>query len=342
MSNELVDLDALERQLRDTQTSITYDTKEYVVEVMVTRFEKGFFYIPDYQREFVWAEDRQSKFIESVIMGLPIPFLFGVQDPKGNTEILDGAQRMNTLRNFALDRLVLKDLTRLDLLNGLKFSDLPASQQLRFNDRSMRMVILPESVTKQSRLDMFERINTGSEDLKKAEIRKGSFSGPFYDFVCSLATDEQFNRLCPVSHKSALRGEREELILRFFAYSDKYLEFKHSVFNFLDDYLREANKLNFDIVQLESEFRSMLNYVEANLPDGFRKTAKSKTTPRVRFESIAIGVNLALKAEPELDNKGDGFVRTSDFNKHVTSHASNSGPRLRGRVEYVRDWLLEA
>ncbi|MFA0173363.1 DUF262 domain-containing protein, partial [Vibrio splendidus] len=77
----------------------------------------------------------------------------------------------------------------------------------------------------------------------------------------------------------ALRGEREELILRFFAYSDKYLEFKHSVFNFLDDYLREANKLNFDIVQLESEFRSMLNYVEANLPDGFRKTAKSKTTP---------------------------------------------------------------
>ncbi|MFA0480169.1 DUF262 domain-containing protein [Vibrio splendidus] len=186
---------------------------------MVTRFEKGFFYIPDYQREFVWAEDRQSKFIESVIMGLPIPFLFGVQDPKGNTEILDGAQRMNTLRNFALDRLVLKDLTRLDLLNGLKFSDLPASQQLRFNDRSMRMVILPESVTKQSRLDMFERINTGSEDLKKAEIRKGSFSGPFYDFVCSLATDEQFNRLCPVSHKSALRGEREELILRFFAYS---------------------------------------------------------------------------------------------------------------------------
>ncbi|HDM8176538.1 TPA: DUF262 domain-containing protein [Vibrio harveyi] len=343
MSNDtLVDLEALEMQLRETQTSITYDTKEYVVEVMVKRFEKGFFYIPDYQREFVWGNERQSKFIESVIMGLPIPFLFGVQDEYGNTEILDGAQRMNTLREFVLNRLVLKDLTRLDLLNGLTFSDLPASQQLRFHDRSIRMVILPETVSKQSRLDMFERINTGSEDLKKAEIRKGSFSGPFYDFVCSLAGDEQFNELCPVSKKAALRGEREELILRFFAYSDKYTEFKHSVFNFLDDYLRTANSQDFDPQQLEQDFRNMLNYVQANLPLGFRKTIQSKTTPRVRFESIAIGVNLALKENPNLEPKGDGFVHTNEFNRHVTSHASNSGPRLRGRVEYVRDWLLEA
>ncbi|PQJ84112.1 DUF262 domain-containing protein [Aliivibrio sifiae] len=343
MNNDsLVDLDELEQQLRETQTSIAYDTKEYVVEVMVTRFEKGFFYIPEYQRKFVWEIDRQSKFIESVIMGLPIPFLFGVQDTEGKTEILDGAQRMNTLREFALNRLVLKNLQRLDLLNGLSFSDLPASQQIKFNDRSMRMVILPETVSKQSRLDMFERINTGSEDLKKAEIRKGSFSGPFYDFVCALAEDEQFNKLCPVSHKAAKRGEREELILRFFAYSKNYLDFKHSVFNFLDDYLRDANKEVFDKKQLKNDFRAMLNYVENNLPNGFRKSAKSNTTPRVRFESIAIGINLALKSQPTLTNKGDGFIHTNEFNTHVTSHASNSGPRLRGRIEYVRDWLLGA
>ncbi len=341
-TKSLVDLKELENQLLETQTSIAYDTKEYVVEVMVSRFEKGFFYIPEYQRKFVWDVKRQSKFIESVIMGLPIPFLFGVQDEKGHTEILDGAQRMNTLKEFALNSLELKDLQRLDLLNGLKFSDLPAAQQNLFNDRSLRMVILPQTVTRQSRLDMFERINTGSEDLKKAEIRKGSFSGPFYDFVCELALDAQFNRLCPVTQKAAKRGEREELILRFFAYSDNYQEFKHSVFNFLDEYLREANAKQFDKAELTLNFRNMLNYVESNLPFGFRKSQKSNSTPRVRFESIAIGINLALLSKPDLEDKGDEFIYTSEFNTHVTSHASNSGPRLRGRVEYVRDWLLEA
>lgn len=342
MSNKsLEDLNELENQLLETQTSIAYDTKEYVVEVMVARFKKGFFYIPEYQRQFVWDEKRQSKFIESVIMGLPIPFLFGVQDERGHTEILDGAQRMNTLKEFVDNQLELRDLQRLDLLNGLKFSDLPAAQQNLFNDRAIRMVILPMTVSRQSRLDMFERINTGSEDLKKAEIRKGSFSGPFYDFVCELALDEQFNHLCPVSETAKKRGEREELILRFFAYSDSYLDFKHSVFNFLDDYLRKANTAEFDRDVLTQNFRNMLNYVATNLPCGFRKSEKSKSTPRVRFEAIAIGINLALLEKPDLANKGDAFIHTSQFNTHVTSHASNSGPRLRGRVEYVRDWLLK-
>lgn len=337
----ITDLDVLESQLRETQTSIAYDTKEYVVEVMVSRFKKEFFYIPDYQREFVWQEDRQSKFIESVIMGLPIPFLFGVQNAEGKTEVLDGAQRMRTLVAFVDNKLTLEGLKRLDLLNGLKFNDLPASQQAKFLDRALRMIVLPETVSQKSKLDMFERINTGSLDLKKAEIRKGSFSGPFYDFICVLALDEQFNRLCPVSDKAAKRGEREELILRFFAYSDKYLDFKHSVFHFLDDYLQEMNCSEFDQEELTSRFKNMLNYVETNLPNGFKKTGKSKTTPRVRFEAIAIGTNLALLENYNLPDRGDGYLSTSEFNEHVTTHASNSGPRLRGRVEFVRDWLLE-
>ncbi|MFZ3407294.1 DUF262 domain-containing protein [Vibrio chagasii] len=336
------DVSNIEQQLRDTQTSITYETREYVVEVMVSRFKKGHFFIPEYQREFVWDDYRQSKFIESVIMGLPIPFLFGVQTHDGKTEILDGAQRINTLNRFTDNELKLKGLERLDLLNGLIFSDLPSAQQRRFLDRSTRMVILPETVTKQSRLDMFERINTGSEDLKKAEIRKGSFSGPFYDFVSELANNELFNTVCPVTVKSKKRGEREELVLRFFAYSAKYREFKHSVFGFLDAFLVEMNKIEFDADALRADFENMLAYVDRNLPFGFRKSQNSKTTPRVRFEAIAVGVNLALKENPTLEDKGDDFLIMPEFDRHVTSHASNSGPRLRGRIEFVRDYLLES
>lgn len=335
------ELTQLERQLRDTQTSIAYDTKEYVVEVIVNRFKNGLFYIPEYQREFVWDKNRQSKFIESLMMGLPIPFMFGIANEDGRTEILDGAQRINTLASFINDDLKLQNLERIDLLNDLCFSQLPSSQRNKLLDRSIRMVILPDTVSSQARLDMFERINSGSENLKKSEIRKGAFSGPFYDFIHSLASDEQFKRLCPVSAKSAARGEREELILRFFAYSERYQEFKHSVFTFLDEYLVDKNKNGFEQAEYEQEFRNVLNYVEKNLTFGFTKSKGSKTTPRVRFEAISIGINLALKENPSLKDKGNGFTETSEFKRHVTSHASNSGPRLRGRIEYVKNYLLE-
>lgn len=338
---ESEELAQLEMQLRDTQTTIAYDTKEYVVEVLVNRFRKGLFYIPEYQRKFVWDKNRQSKFIESLLMGLPIPFMFGIANEDGRTEILDGAQRISTISAFLNDELRLQGLERIDLLNDIYFSQLPAAQKSKLLDRSIRMVILPETVSIQARLDMFERINSGSENLRKSEIRKGAFSGPFYDFIQELANDEQFVRLCPVSEKSAARGEREELLLRFFAYSDSYLDFKHSVYSFLDNYLIDKNKNGFDRKEYEGQFRRMLDYVERNLPFGFAKSKSSKTTPRVRFEAIAIGVNLALNANPHLGDKGSGFVETSEFKKQVTSHASNSGPRLRGRVEYVRDYLLE-
>tara|TARA_A100000171_G_scaffold17519_1_gene15919 strand:+ start:1291 stop:2325 length:1035 start_codon:yes stop_codon:yes gene_type:complete len=335
------ELTQLEIQLRETQTSIAYDTKEYVVEVIVNRFERGLFYIPKYQREFVWDKNKQSKFIESLMMGLPIPFMFGIANEDGKTEILDGAQRINTLAAFINDDLKLQNLERIDLLNDLRFSQLPSSQRNKLLDRSIRMVILPDTVSNQARLDMFERINSGSENLKKSEIRKGAFSGPFYDFIHNLASDEQFQGLCPVTEKSAARGEREELILRFFAYSEKYQEFRHSVFTFLDEYLVDKNKNGFDQIEYEQQFKNVLNYVERNLPFGFTKSLNSRTTPRVRFEAISIGVNLALKENPDLQDKGNGFTETLEFKKHVTSHASNSGPRLRGRIEYVKNCLLE-
>ncbi|PSV29651.1 DUF262 domain-containing protein [Photobacterium sp. GB-72] len=342
--NEHITADTLElidTQLRESQTSIAYDTKEYVVEVMVNRFEKEFFFIPEYQREFVWDKAKQSKFIESVIMGLPIPFLFGVQNSDGRTEILDGAQRINTLYDFCNNKLTLTKLERLDLINNFTFDMLPTSQQRKFLDRSTRMVILPETVSKQSRLDMFERINTGSEALKNSEIRKGSFSGPFYDFIGELAKHEKFNKLCPVSAKNIKRGEREELILRFFAYSEDYLKFKHSVFQFLDDFLIKMNDVDFDRDEYSQKFTKMLDYVEINFPFGFKKTIKANSTPRVRFEAIAIGVTLAQEVKSNLENKGSDFLTSKEFIKHVTSHASNSGPKLKGRVEYVRDWLLQ-
>lgn len=329
-------------QIRASQNTITYDSKEYVVEIIVNRFNKRQFFIPDYQRAFVWQEKRKCKFIESVLMGLPIPFMFGVQTQEGNVEILDGAQRIQTLHEFVNNDFALKNIERLDLLNNYLFCELPTEQQNKFLDRSLRMVVLPETVPQQVRLDMFERINTGSDILHKSEIRKGAYSGPFYDFVIECAKEVLFIQLCPISVNKLKRMEAEELILRFFAYSEKYLDFKHSVSGFLNDFLKEKNARGFDKELYKSQFDLMLSYTYRNFANGFAKSQGAKTTPRVRFEAISVGVNLALQSNQNLADMDTSFIQSPTFNKHTTTHASNSGPRLRERVEYVRDQLLGA
>ncbi|MEH6353105.1 DUF262 domain-containing protein [Pseudomonas sp. 3JA] len=343
---DLFDSDTLQMiddQISSFQSVIAYDTKEYVVEVIVKRFNEGKLFVPDYQRNFVWQISRRCKFIESVLMGLPIPFMFGVQCSDGRVEILDGAQRIQTLKQFCDNELKLKNLERLDLLDGHSLKDLPAAQQNKFLDRTMRMVVLPETLSQSVRLDMFERINTGSEDLKDSEIRRGAYSGRFFEFVEKCANDALFNALCPMSEKSKSRREREELVLRFFAYSDKYQSFKHSVKDFLNEYLVEMNQNDFSEDHYRDQFNAMLSYVKSNFESGFAKTPGAKSTPRVRFEAISIGVNLALREITNLHGiDGNLLTASSEFESLTTTHGSNSGPRLRARVDYVKNFLLLA
>ncbi|WP_323828879.1 DUF262 domain-containing protein [Pseudomonas sichuanensis] len=336
-------MELVDDQISNFQSTIAYDTKEYVVEVLIKRFSDRKLFIPSYQREFTWPEQKRSKFIESVLMGLPIPFMFGVQCEDGTVELLDGAQRIQTLKQFCDNQLTLKNLERLDLLDGYKFSDLPLAQQNKFLDRPLRMVVLPSSVSLTVRLDMFERINTGSQELKASEIRRGAYSGRFSTFLERCAADDEFNRLCPMSEKSKSRREREELVLRYFAYSDRYQEFKHSVKGFLNEYLIEMNDANYAEEDLWNNFQEMLSYVSQSFESGFAKTTTATSTPRVRFEALAIGVNLALRENPGLQAiNGTDLTDSKSFQELTTSHGSNSGPRLRARIEFVKNFLLES
>ena len=108
----------------------------------------------------------------------------------------------------------------------------------------------------------------------------------------------------------------------------------------MDTYLKEKNEQGFDEQRLESNFQRMLQYVQANFPFGFAKSKKARSTPRVRFEAISVGTHLALIHDPNLPPLNKPFEETPEFKVQTTSHASNSGPRLKARVEYIRDYLL--
>jgi len=332
---------AAEAQIKDRQKEVKYDLRDFTVDYLVKAFRDDLFFVPEYQREFIWPAKHRSSFIESVILGLPIPMLFVADMADGRLEIVDGAQRIQSLEQFMAGDLALTALSLLSQLEGFTVNDLPLAQQRKLQTRALRVVVLEDGTSESIRQELFHRINTQSIRAKGSEIRRGSFKGPFVDFIKSCANDPVFLKLCPISTAAMNRRENEELVTRFFAYSDQYTKFKHDVDKFLDVYV-ENRKEDFEEARLRDEFDNTMRFVAQNFPHGFAKSKNATSTPRVRFEAIAVGVNLALRIDPELQpaNAVSTWISEPDFIAKTTTHASNSGPRLRGRVEYVRDQLL--
>lgn len=332
----------IEKEITLESIPYDYDTKEYPVEVIVDKYKKDQIFVPTYQRNYVWKTKQQSRFIESVFLGVPImPFLVSVSGEEAELEIIDGSQRIRTLVKYCQDEIKLQGLEKLPSLNGTRFSDLPKSRQNKFLLRDFRFHVVTEKATPEVRADVFNRINTSSNKLSPSETRKGVYQGPLYDFIISCSKNEVFRKVCPISTSKIARGEYEEFVLRFFAYSDSYLTFKHDVAPFLDSYLKKNSK-SFDKVELEHRFISVVDFVEKYMaPFYFARKAFGVSTPRVRFEALSVGIYLALKENPELKPSDFDWIESNEFKELTTSDASNNPGRLKARIEYVRDQLLQ-
>ena len=345
-----------EAQIRDRRKPVDYNTLEYPIEILVKKYLDGIdedeneIFIPDYQREMTWGEDRQSKFIESVLLGLPIPYIF-VADISENEdlarlEIIDGTQRIRTLARFINNELRLNNLEKLDSLDGFTFEDLPLARQRRFQRTTIRMIQLTEDADEETRRDLFERINTGSVDLNEMEKRRGSKPGKFLDLIEELSKLEQFRNLCSFTETEIKKRDPQEFILRFFAFLNNYKNYSgKKIHQFLDEYLEEANNSeSLDIGVMKAEFVFMLSFVEKHFPDAlhiYRKIKKRyEPTSRIKFESITVGVALALRENKELIPKSTSFLDSEEFKEFTKGDGSSSQNKVTRRIEYVRNQLL--
>lgn len=340
--------DAAEAQIAEHHKIIDYDTREYPVEVIVTKYlerldeDDNDFFIPDYQRELVWPDEHQSRFIESVLMGLPIPLLFvaDVKGQEGRVEIVDGSQRVRTLARFMKNELKLSGLERLTKLNGFKFSDLPLIRQRRFGRHTMRMIELREGAEEEVRRDIFSRINTGSLRLNDMEVRWGVSDGAFLKFIRVCSAQPLFAKLAPLSKAAIDRRESQEFVLRFFAYLRDYKKFDRSVVGFLNDYLSDMENFDTEMqTTAQAEWDRMLRFVDTHIHT-FSKGRGHVRTPRIRFEALSVGTALALRIRPDLVPVSLEWLESEEFKKEMRSDASNSRPKVIRRIEFVRDQLL--
>jgi uncharacterized protein with ParB-like and HNH nuclease domain len=352
----------VEEQIKETEKDYDYRLVEWPIEVLMKKFVKksndtdykdligvdaknSVIVVPEYQRDYVWDEPMKAKFIESIFMRVPMPPLFAFElDDEGNLELVDGVQRLSTIKDFTDDKIVLGQLQVLETLNGYKFSELDAARQRKFKNLSLKIYMLDEDTNEGTRADIFNRINSTGKQLQPAEIRKGSYLGNrFYDFIIDSTKLPEFSALFSSARTDEkLRGEKEELVTRFFAYSERYQSFNHSVKGFLDDYIKEKGKSSSDseLKEKREQFVKALNFVSQNFPYGFRKSNNSKSIPRVRFEAISVGVNLAMMENSNLSKPDLKWLESDQFKQWTTSDASNSRVKLIGRVEFVKNCLL--
>jgi hypothetical protein len=350
-------IEVAEAAISAVSRQVKFTISEYPISVYVDRFENdetGRFFVPEYQRNLAWRPQQQSEFIESLLVGLPIPFLFFYQMADGRMEIVDGSQRMRAMRAFSKGDLRLTDLVLVPELNGLSFDDLPEDRRKKFEDVTIRTVVLDTSTDPSTRAEMFARINKSGTVANEAEIRRGSLPGLVTDLIRELAENAKFVAATPMSKKSIDQREREELVTRFFAYLEgwetsngRFPNYQDRPKKYLYDYLKSANDGASNdpalLDKMRAEFEDMLDRVQQLFPNGFRKNATAKTVPRVRFEAIATGTALALRQDANLAVTSEQVVARmaeKNFDEIVVSDGANIRSKLEGRIDLVRSILV--
>lgn len=342
------EINLAENQITEQSKRIEFYLTEYSVELLANKMHKGEFVVPDYQREYTWDDERKSRFIESLIMGLPIPFLFFWEMKDGKLEIVDGSQRLRSLEEFILGDFRLGNLESLTDLSGFRFNDLFESRRRKIYNRSIRGIILNEHADEQARFDLFDRINTGSKIANKAEVRRGALRGPFMDFIIELAEDPTFIKISPVTQKQKHEREREELVSRFFAYGEGLDGYKDLPAKFIFYYIKNTNEKVSKNPEILEEYRSVfhktMKFISEKFPFGFRRSSKGTVSPRARFEAIAIGSRKALEERPGLSKRQDlnvlPWLDSQEFREVTGSDGANARAKLEERIWFVRDRLL--
>lgn len=375
MSKQLK-LEKLEEQIYAKRREVRYDMRDLTVEYISDKYEHGIeysnkdedkrsqietqrniLYIPEYQREFTWDEKRSSKLIESILLGLPIPFIFVAENADGAWEIVDGSQRIRTIHAFITNKLKLSGLQSLNIANNIYFEDLEKTRKGKFLDTALRFIILSEETTEDVKKDMFERINRGSDLLNSMEKRKGIYMGEFTRFIYKYAENNvDFNIALKVDKWLEKRQEKQELLLRFFALSEDN-SYEKGISGSISDYLdRFLERKNSELAKMNEKqrdekilsYEAKINAVVKTALDFFPYGFRHKETPQTKrsiFEAISVGSAIALEKEISSKINADLLLEhlgSENFQKYThTANQLHKKEKLSGRIDYIANLLIK-
>jgi hypothetical protein len=204
---------------------------------------------PDFQRDIVWSNPEQTRFIDSLIKQLPIPSMCISLDYKTNERlVIDGLQRINSIITFlSNEEWKLSDLEDIDSKISGKTVGYIKQKYSEIYDRvenlTIPITVLRCDYSKKAHLNylftIFHRLNTGGNKLNNQEIRNCIYNGRFNDFLKSSVKYANFVSLMNIKEDRTYRFAFEEMVLRFFAFYDSHLAYNGRLAKFLNDYMND-------------------------------------------------------------------------------------------------------
>lgn len=222
-----------------SQRKLHTESYDFSVYTIYDHLKSGHIYIPRFQRSYVWNRGQASRLIESLVIQCPIPVLYFDQSADSKFSVIDGNQRLTSIRLYMDDEFALKGLTTYPELEGLFWSDLDPRIQRHIMNRTMRCVAILPGTHPQIKFDVFERLNTGSVQLTAQELRHGIYHGALIDLVEKLSKNETWKEITRI--KQDKRMKRAELVLRFLALSHDLDNYEKPLSGFLNSFA-ESNQ----------------------------------------------------------------------------------------------------
>ena len=305
---------------------------------------------PDFQRLYRWSDYQKTRFIESVIIGIPVPPIFVAEDASGKWEVVDGLQRLSTVFSFFG---ILKTLTEhnnwvlgagdlIQTLDGFKCDDLPLKIQLNIKRSSCRIEIIKWNSEYDLRFELFNRLNTGGSPLTNQEIRNSlyrSISSRFNEFLKELADYPNFVKSISVSEEKVRQLYLEELVLRFMSLYKNKNKVNKSIALHMTSFMQEAvaeEKFPYEIYR--AIFHKTFDILHRLGSKLFCSRNNEFSTAIFDTTTIGIADNIHLygNVKPSLIKEKIEQIKSDDiYQKMVRSGGNNSIQRVKKRLEFA-------
>jgi uncharacterized protein with ParB-like and HNH nuclease domain len=344
-------LEQLEKEILEGRNSLSADRLDMSFGELMNMYSNSELVIdPEFQRLFRWDIDQRTRFIESLLLGIPIPSIFVAEDSNGKWEIVDGLQRLSTILSFfgmlkhtpEKNDWALESGDVISSLSGFRLSDLPIKYQLNIKRSVCRIEIVKWDSNYDMRYELFNRLNTGGSPLTDQEIRNCIFRGisiEFTNLIKDLASNQLFVDLIQPTQKQKDELYLDELVLRFFSLYQNYSKVDKKLSDHMTEYMKLATEGKVDY-QYKTE---IFNRVVTTVSKGGRSTLSGKNGQfsTSLYDGIFSGVAENLEYYEncdieELISKIKKIKEDEEFKK-VSGASSNHKERVKKRIRRALD-----
>lgn len=305
---------------------------------------------PAYQRKFRWKPEDESRLVESLMLGLPVPSVFVAANADFSLEVVDGLQRVSTLVHFLEPRdkdlrrigresaLSLVGLEKLEKLEGLTFTRLPEEVQRYFGRLGIRVTTLTDKSDKNVRFQLFERLNRGAVALSPQEVRTVVYRGPFIDLLKELAEGSAYRDLVKLQQSQEDDGTRAELVLKFFAYLERFDEYDGRVTEFLNEFAdQNVNASKIKIDQRRELFDASVRAVATATGTPFLREGYH-STPLNQIEAALVAAGRLISTGRAIRDSAPELLNDSDL-VNASTKGTNTLPAFRRRTQRAEELL---